>query len=149
MININTIIHIENEIFDIEKDEAVLCIQNYIKDINGFEFTKDNIYSIAFANEQGAMMNKFSLKCTKQKHHFKMIDKQNVEIPLVSIQDLQPQENSTEEIQETQYRFETSGYKQKDGSAFRKNSIYSETQIKDAGLHIEELFAKEAITWLK
>jgi hypothetical protein len=54
-----------------------------------------------------------------------------------------------EEIQETQYRFEISGYKQKDGSAFRKNSIYTETEIKEAGLSIEELFEKEAITWLK
>jgi len=51
--------------------------------------------------------------------------------------------------QETQYRFEISGYKQKDGSSFRKNSIYTETEIKEAGLVIEELFEKEAITWLK
>ncbi len=54
-----------------------------------------------------------------------------------------------EEIQETQYRFETSGYKQADGSAFRKNSIYTETEIKEAGLVIEELMEKEVITWLK
>jgi len=52
-------------------------------------------------------------------------------------------------LQETQYRFEVSGYKQKDGSAFRKNSIHTETEIKEAGLVIEELFKKEAITWLK
>lgn len=60
-------------------------------------------------------------------------------------QDAQPQE----EVQETQYRFEIGGYKQKDGAAFRKNSIYTETEIKEAGLVIEQLLEKEAITWLK
>ena len=64
-------------------------------------------------------------------------------------QDSQLKEQIKEEAQETQYRFEVSGYKQKDGSAFRKNSIYTETEIKEAGLDIEELFEKEAITWLK
>jgi len=66
-------------------------------------------------------------------------------------QDAQPQEEEPqeEEPQETQYRFKISGYKQKDGSSFRKNSIYTETEIKEAGLVIEELFEKEAITWLK
>ena len=58
-------------------------------------------------------------------------------------------DNEPQELQETQYRFEVSGYKQKDGSAFRKNSIHTETEIKEAGLVIEELFKKEAITWLK
>ena len=67
------------------------------------------------------------------------------EIQEVQELEIEPQE----EIQETQYRFETSGYKQADGSAFRKNSIYTETEIKEAGLVIEELFDKEAITWLK
>lgn len=58
-------------------------------------------------------------------------------------------ENQPEEIIETQYRFEKSGYKQVDGSAFRKNSIYNESEIKDAGLDINTLLQEGAITWLK
>ena len=111
--------------------------------IGGFE--KDNIYSVAFAKSVGVVVNGFTLKCTTQKHSFQVIEKQDIETPIINIQDLQPQE----ELQDTQYRFEISGYKQKDGSAFRKNSIYTETEIKEAGLSIEELFEKEAITWLK
>ena len=69
----------------------------------------------------------------------------------VELKQIQEQalENEPQEIQETQYRFELSGYKQANGSAFRKNSIYTETEIKEAGLDIEELMEKEAITWLK
>lgn len=58
-------------------------------------------------------------------------------------------ENQPEEIIETQYRFEKSGYKQVDGLAFRKNSIYNESEIKDAGLDINTLLQEGAITWLK
>lgn len=58
-------------------------------------------------------------------------------------------DNEPQEIQETEYRFEVSGYKQKDGSAFKKGKKYTETEIKEAGLDIEELLNKEAITWLK
>jgi hypothetical protein len=76
------------------------------------------------------VVNGFTLKCTTQKHSFQVIEKQDIETPIINIQDLQPQE----ELQDTQYRFEISGYKQKDGSAFRKNSIYTETEIKEAGL---------------
>jgi hypothetical protein len=147
MIDINSIIHIENQAFDTEKDIAFLCVKDYQFNNNsvGYKFEKDNIYSVAFAKNKGVVVNGFTLKCTTQKHSFKVIEKQDIETPLINIQDLQPQE----ELQETQYRFEISGYKQKDGSAFRKNSIYTETEIKEAGLVIEELFEKEAITWLK
>lgn len=58
-------------------------------------------------------------------------------------------ENQPMEIIETEYRFDKSGYKQADGSAFRKNLSYKESKIKDAGLDIETLLNEEAITWLK
>lgn len=162
MININSIIHIESKVFEVEKDIAFLCVKDYQFNNNtvGYKFEKDNIYSVAFAKSKGVVVNGFTLQCTTQKHSFQVIEKQNIEIPLINIQDLQQQEeleetkeleldNEPQELEETQYRFETSGYKQKDGSAFRKNSIYTETEIKEAGLIIEELFEKEAITWLK
>ena len=147
MININSIIHIESKVFEVEKDIAFLCVKDYQFNNNsvGYKFEKDNIYSVAFAKSKGVVVNGFTLKCTTQKHSFQVIEKQNIEIPLINIQDLQQQE----ELQETQYRFEVGGYKQADGSAFRKNSIYKESKIKEAGLDIQELFDKEAITWLK
>jgi hypothetical protein len=49
-----------------------------------------------------------------------------------------------QDIQETKYRFEVSGYK-----PFRKNSQYSEKEIIEAGYDIQELLDKEVITWLK
>jgi len=147
MININSIIHIESKVFEVEKDIAFLCVKDYQFNNNsvGYKFEKDNIYSVAFAKSKGVVVNGFTLKCTTQKHSFQVIEKQNIEIPLTNIQDLQQQE----ELQETQYRFEVGGYKKADGSAFRKNSIYKESEIKEAGLDIQELFDKEAITWLK
>lgn len=148
MIDINSIIHLENEVFDIEKDIALLCIKNYQKETNSFQFKENEVYSIAFANKQGAMINNFTLKCTKQKHHFKIIEIKDIEIPHLTLQDLL-ETNNFNEIIETKYRFEKSGYKQVDSSAFRKNSIYNESEIKDAGLDINTLLQEGAITWLK
>ena len=150
MIDINSIIHIQNQAFEIDKHTAVLCLQDYKKQAGAFEFKKDNIYSIEFAKSVGTVINHFTLTCTKQKDAFKIIANAEIKTPIITLQQIQELEiEPQEEIQETQYRFETSGYKQKDGSAFRKNSIYTETEIKEAGLVIEELFDKEAITWLK
>ena len=150
MIDINSIIHISNQAFEIDKHIAVLCLQDYKKQAGAFEFKKDNIYSIEFAKSVGTIINDFTLTCTKQKDAFKIIANAEIKTPIITLQQIQELEiKPQEEIQETQYRFETSGYKQKDGSAFRKNSIYTETEIKEAGLDIEELFDKEAITWLK
>ncbi len=159
MIDINSIIHIPNQAFEIDKHTAVLCLQDYKKQAGAFEFKKDNIYSIEFAKNVGTVINRFTLTCTKQKDAFKIIANVEIKTPIITLQEIQEQteefeieiqeEESMKEIQETQYRFETSGYKQKDGSAFRKNSIYTETEIKEAGLVIEELFEKEVITWLK
>ena len=150
MIDINSIIHIQNQAFEIDKHTAVLCLQDYKKQAGAFEFKKDNIYSIEFAKSVGTVINHFTLTCTKQKDAFKIIANVEIKTPIITLQQIQELEiKPQEEIQETQYRFETSGYKQKDGSAFRKNSIYTETEIKEAGLVIEELFDKEAITWLK
>ena len=154
MIDINSIIHIPNQAFEIDKHIAVLCLQDYNKQAGAFEFKKDNIYSIEFAKSVGTVINHFTLTCTKQKDVFKIIANVEIQTPMIMLQEIQEQAQELEikpqeEIQQTQYRFETSGYKQKDGSAFRKNSIYTETEIKEAGLDIEELFDKEAITWLK
>jgi|LakMenE01Jun11ns_1017448.scaffolds.fasta_scaffold9200616_1 hypothetical protein len=150
MIDINSIIHISNQAFEIDKHIAVLCLQDYKKQAGAFEFKKDNIYSIEFAKSVGTVINHFTLTCTKQKDAFKIIANAEIKTPIITLQQIQELEiEPQEEIQETQYRFETSGYKQKDGSAFRKNSIYTETEIKEAGLDIQELFDKEAITWLK
>ena len=185
MIDINSIIHIPNQAFEIDKHIAVLCLQDYNKQAGAFEFKKDNIYSIEFAKSVGTVINHFTLTCTKQKDVFKIIANVEIQTPMIMLQEIQEQAQELEietqkeetqeteeqvidnelqeiqeqaqeleikpqeEIQQTQYRFETSGYKQKDGSAFRKNSIYKETEIKEAGLSIEELFEKEAITWLK
>jgi phosphopantothenoylcysteine synthetase/decarboxylase len=54
MININSIIHIENQAFDTEKDIAFLCVKDYQFNNNsvGYKFEKDNIYSVAFAKKQ-------------------------------------------------------------------------------------------------
>lgn len=151
MIDINSIIHLESEAFDVEKDMAFLCVKDYQFNNNAhsYKFQKDNIYSIAFAKSVGVTVSKYTLTNTTQKHCFKRIEKKNIQTPFVNIQNLQPQAEPEEKLQETQYRFEVSGYRQKDGSAFRKNQNYSETEIKEAGLDIEELFEKEAITWLK
>ena len=154
MIDINSIIHIPNQAFEIDKHIAVLCLQDYNKQAGAFEFKKDNIYSIEFAKSVGTVINHFTLTCTKQKDVFKIIANVEIQTPMIMLQEIQEQAQELEikpqeEIQQTQYRFETSGYKQKDGSAFRKNSIYKETEIKEAGLDIEELMDKEAITWLK
>jgi len=142
MININDIIHIENQAFDIEKDIAVLCIKNYQFNNNAqaFKFEKEKIYSISFAKSVGVAINSYTLKCTMQKHCFKVIEVQDIQTPNIEIKDLIQEQD----IQETKYRFEVSGYK-----PFRKNSQYSEKEIIEAGYDIQELLDKEVITWLK
>lgn len=151
MIDINSIIHIPNQAFEIDKHTAVLCLQDYKRQAGAYEFKKDNLYSIEFAKSVGTVINNFTLTCTKQKHAFKIITKTEIQTPTITLQEIQEQalENEPQETQETEYRFEVSGYKQKDGSAFKKGKKYTETEIKEAGLDIEELLNKEAITWLK
>lgn len=145
MIDINSIIHIQNEAFDIDKHTAVLCLQDYKKTIGGFEFKKDNIYSIEFAKSVGTVINNFTLTCTKQKNAFQIIAKTKIQIPTITFQDIQEQalDNEPQDIQETKYRFE------KNKKPFKKGNEVGEKEIIDAGLIINELLEKEVITWLK
>lgn len=145
MIDINSIIHIQNEAFDIDKHTAVLCLENYKKQVGAFEFQKDNIYSIEFAKSVGTVINNFTLTCTNQKNAFQIITKAEIKTPTVTLKEIEKQalESETQEIQETKYRFE------KNKKPFKKGDIVGEKEIVEAGLIINELFENETLTWLK
>jgi len=143
--DINSVIHIQNEVFDIDKHTAVLCVKNYKKESDAFEFQKDNIYSIEFAKSVGTIINNFTLTCTNQKNAFKIITKAEIKTPIVTLQEIQEQalENEPQEIQETKYRFE------KNKKPFKKGDFATEKEIVDAGLIFNELLENETLTWLK
>ena len=168
MIDINSIIHLENKAFDIEKDIALLCIKDYQREANSFQLKENEIYSVAFImSVDGLNLTKqsnifYKLKCTKAKHHFKIIEAKNIQTPIVNLQDLSKKQNKNNEIQndisnsimnitennlekiiQTKYRFE------KRRKPFKVGDIQTENDIKEAGFDIEKLLNEEAITWLK
>jgi hypothetical protein len=145
MIDVNSIIHIQKEAFNVDKHTAVLCLQDHKKQAGAFEFKKDNIYSTEFAKSVGTVINNFTLTSTKQKDVFQVIENSEIQTPIITLQDIhKTQEPEIEIMYKT-----TEKLKDNNGEAIRSGTKLTAQELQDKGLDKNALLQEQKLMEIK
>lgn len=140
MININDIISFKDKEINLEKDNFLKCKKsfNFVRFLNckNFNFDKEKVYTQEFIESIIGKINDYTLTCTIQSEVFVKFDSSKIEIPIITIQDINQEAQNTVDVKNTfEVLYKTKEkLEDKDGNNIRKGSKLTEKEIEELGL---------------